>query len=135
MFGEKVRKTYIMPIWVIFILGFKFVNSDHPCYDYNGITEYEVEAVIKEWPVHLNLASVNRTHKCYVACIFYYYNLVGTSGKITLDEYFDSGIIDEYAFAPTLNRCRYEYREEKDFCEHTFGIFHCFRQERLHKNN
>jgi len=60
-----------------------------------------------------------------------YFDIIGTSGEVTLDKYFDSGVIDEFAFAPTLLRCRYEYREETDFCEHTFGIFNCFRQEKL----
>jgi len=95
------------------------------------VAEEEADGVFKDWPANLNLASVNRTHKCYVTCIFYLYNLISPSGDVTLEKYFNSGIIDEIAFAPTLNRCRDEYKNETDFCEHIFGMFNCFRQEIL----
>ncbi|XP_037716005.1 general odorant-binding protein 57d [Drosophila subpulchrella] len=117
----------------LLFLVFHFVYSEYidPCPHHNGFSEEEAEAVLKDWPGNLNLAKVNRSHKCYVTCILMYFDIVGTSGEVTLDKYFDSGVIDEFAFAPTLLRCRYEYREETDFCEHTFGIFNCFRQEKL----
>nr|BAG11610.1 odorant-binding protein 57d1 [Drosophila takahashii] len=106
-----------------------------PCTHHNGIPEEEAEAVFNDWPANLNLATVSRTHKCYVSCILLYYDLIGTSGEVTLDKYFDSKIIDEFAFSPIMRRCLYEYRKETDLCEHTFGVFNCFRQERLLSSN
>ncbi|XP_017003130.1 general odorant-binding protein 57d [Drosophila takahashii] len=123
--------SQIIGLLFVFVFQFSCIEYFDPCTHHNGIPEKEVEALFKDWPNNLNLASVNRTHKCYVTCILLYYQLVGTSGEIMLDKYFDSGVIDEYAFAPIMGRCLYEYREETDFCEHTFGLFNCFRQERL----
>ncbi|XP_016989447.1 general odorant-binding protein 57d [Drosophila rhopaloa] len=118
-------------IFVLFLLRCQFVNGEipftDPCTDHNGITDEQANNAFKDWPEHLNLASVNKTHKCYVTCILIYYNIVDNYGKISLDKYFDNGSIDEYAFAPTLLRCRYEYRKETDLCEQIFGIFNCFK--------
>ncbi|KAH8258011.1 hypothetical protein KR038_004029, partial [Drosophila bunnanda] len=102
-----------------------------PCGDKYGISEEEANAVMEDWPRNLQVASVNRTHKCYVACILWYFGIIDTSGNVFLDEYFDLGVIDEYAVAPTLNRCVYQYRNETDFCERTFGLFYCIRLEKL----
>ncbi|KAH8253377.1 hypothetical protein KR032_005156, partial [Drosophila birchii] len=102
-----------------------------PCEDKYAITEDEANAVMENWPRNLQVASVNRTHKCYVTCILRYFDIVDPFANIQLDKYFDLGIIDEYAFAPTLNRCVYQYRSETDLCERTFGMFHCLRLEKL----
>ncbi|XP_017123096.1 general odorant-binding protein 57d [Drosophila elegans] len=120
-------------VWIIFLLHTVIANSEFmdPCTDHNGIKDEEANRALGDWPKDLNLASVNRTHKCYVTCILIYYNLADNYGEVTLDKYFDNGIIDEFAFAPTLNRCCYEYSAETDLCEKIFGVFNCFRQERL----
>ncbi|KAH8290850.1 hypothetical protein KR054_006424, partial [Drosophila jambulina] len=99
--------------------------------NWNGIKDEEANAVMEDWPRNLQLASVNKTHKCYVSCILWYFDIIDSNGNVRLDEYFDLGIIDEYAFAPTLNRCVYQYRNETDLCERTFGVFHCFRLAKL----
>nr|BAG11608.1 odorant-binding protein 57d [Drosophila erecta] len=118
---------------VAFTLRYQLSNSEFydPCPHTNGIDEDEAEAVFRDWPAYLSLSSVNRTHKCYVICIFQYYNIVSTSGEITLEKYYDSGVIDEFAVAPKINRCRYEFRKEEDFCERMFAVFNCLRQELL----
>ncbi|KAH8274580.1 hypothetical protein KR018_001353, partial [Drosophila ironensis] len=103
-----------------------------PCVELNGITEAEANAVMENWPDDLNLAIVNRTHKCYVSCILVYFGILDTSAELTLDKYFDTGVIDEYAVAPALNQCRFEYKDEKDLCERTFGIFNCLRIHKLY---
>ncbi|XP_016957029.2 general odorant-binding protein 57d [Drosophila biarmipes] len=127
------KMTVVFRAIGILLLGFQFSRSEFfdPCPHHNGFTEEQADALFKDWPANLNLASVNRSHKCYVTCILVYYDLVGFSGELSLDKYFDSGVIDEFAFAPTMRRCRDEYKKETDICEHTFGIFNCFRQEKL----
>ncbi|KAH8373766.1 hypothetical protein KR200_002287, partial [Drosophila serrata] len=105
-----------------------------PCEDKNGINPEEANAVMEDWPRNLQVASVNKTHKCYVSCILWYYGFIDSLGNVRLDKYFDLGIIDEYAFAPTLNYCNYQYRNETDLCERTFGVFHCFRLEAQFKS-
>nr|BAG11615.1 odorant-binding protein 57d2 [Drosophila biarmipes] len=126
-------KNHLILVWLLLVFGHQFGNSEfiHPCNHHNGITEEVAHEVLKVWPGNLNLASVNRTHKCYVTCIFLYYSIVSSSGDITLDKYYNSGVINEYAFTPTLRRCIYEKRLETDYCEHTFGMFNCFRQGKL----
>ncbi|KAI8038528.1 hypothetical protein M5D96_008428, partial [Drosophila gunungcola] len=100
-------------IWIFILLRCQFGYSqffNDPCTNHNGITDDEIDCVLEDWPRNLNLASVNRTHKCYVSCILMYVNLVDNYGQIKLDQYFKSGVIDEYAFAPTLHRCHSEFR-------------------------
>nr|BAG11642.1 odorant-binding protein 57d [Drosophila lini] len=120
-------------LWLLFLLGvtkpaFGFFD---PCGDRNGIKVEEANAVLENWPRNLQVDRVNRTHKCYVSCILWYFGIIDSFGNVSLDEYFDLGIIDEYAFAPTLYRCIYQYRDESDLCERTFGLFHCLRLEKL----
>ncbi|XP_052840426.1 general odorant-binding protein 57d [Drosophila gunungcola] len=120
-------------VCIIFLLQTELANSEYtdPCTDHNGITVEEANRALADWPMDLDLASVNKTHKCYVTCILIYFNLADDYGGVTLDKYFNYGIIDEFAFAPTLSRCCYEYSAETDLCEKIFGVFNCFRQERL----
>nr|BAG11634.1 odorant-binding protein 57d [Drosophila jambulina] len=119
--------------WLLFLFGLlkPGLGFFDPCGDRYEIKEEEANAVMENWPRNLQLASVNRTHKCYVSCILWYFGIIDSHGSVSLDEYFDLGIIDEYAFAPTLNRCVYQYRNETDLCERTFGLFHCLRLEKL----
>nr|BAG11638.1 odorant-binding protein 57d [Drosophila barbarae] len=117
-------------LWLLFLFKLAFGFFD-PCEDKYGIKEEEANAVMENWPRNLQVASVNRTHKCYVSCILWYFGIIDSFANIRLDKYFDLGIIDEYAFAPTLNRCVYQYRNESDLCERTFGMFHCLRLEKL----
>jgi len=155
MLGKNVTKTSL--VWLLLLLGLQIVsiqfivyfeslnfilpfwqsNSEfiHPCTQHNGISEELAYEVLKDWPGNLNLASVNRTHKCFVTCILLYYNIVTTSGDLSLDKYYNAGDIDPRAIAPTIRRCFYEYRQETDYCEHTFGLFNCFRQEQLIKTH
>ncbi|EDW91386.2 general odorant-binding protein 57d [Drosophila yakuba] len=118
---------------ITFMLRYQFSNSEFydPCTHANGIDEDEAEAAVGDWPQNLNLTSVNRSHKCYVICILQYYNIVSTSGEITLGKYYDTGVIDEFAVAPKINLCRYKFRKEKDFCERMFAVFNCLRQDLL----
>ncbi|XP_043641513.1 general odorant-binding protein 57d [Drosophila teissieri] len=119
---------------ITLMLRYQFSNSEFydPCTTHSkGIDEDEAEAAVGDWPGNLNLASVNSTHKCYVICILQYYNIVSTSGEITLRKYYDSGVIDEFAVAPKINRCRYEFRKVKDYCDRMFAVFHCLRKEIL----
>nr|BAG11620.1 odorant-binding protein 57d1 [Drosophila ficusphila] len=123
------EKLFPRILWLVFLLGLNFAFSDYmECLNYGTLEEEKANEVFKDWPVNLDLATVNRTHKCYVACIFYYYGIVGSAGELRLDKYFDNGSINELAVAPNLRRCGHEFRNEKDFCEHVFGMFDCFRQ-------
>ncbi|KAH8319964.1 hypothetical protein KR074_010037, partial [Drosophila pseudoananassae] len=107
---------------------------DDPCENHLGFTDNEANEVMENWPANLLVSSVNRTHKCRVACILFYYMLLNYDGEIHLDKYLDAGIIDEYEISSTLVRCQYEYRNEKDVCEYGFGIFYCYRMELLLKS-
>nr|BAG11611.1 odorant-binding protein 57d2 [Drosophila takahashii] len=135
MLGENYTKPRLL--WLLFLFGFQFGNSKsyHPCHFDDRVVQYiadeEANKDLKDWPLNLNLASVNKTHKCYVTCIFILKNLVSTSGEVTLDKYFDSGIIDKISFTPTLTRCRDEFSKETDLCDHVFGMLNCFRQDLL----
>nr|BAG11621.1 odorant-binding protein 57d2 [Drosophila ficusphila] len=127
------KKLLVQITWLLILLGCRFAYSDpsEACRNHNGIKIEDANTVLDDWPANLNLAKVNRTHKCYVACIFYYFNIISYSGELTLDKYFDNGNINELQVAPTIRRCEYQFEDEKDFCEHTFGMFDCFRQEML----
>nr|BAG11622.1 odorant-binding protein 57d3 [Drosophila ficusphila] len=119
--------------WLLILLGCHFAYSDsvEACRNFIGLKVEDANIVLSHWPANLNLAKVNRTHKCYVACIFFSFSLLSSSGQLTLDKYFDNGNINELQVAPTIRRCEYQFENEKDFCEHTFGMFDCFRQEML----
>ncbi|KMY95279.1 general odorant-binding protein 57d [Drosophila simulans] len=118
---------------IIFILEiqFRISESNDPCPHNEGIDENIAEGILSDWPANVNLTSVKRSHKCYVTCILQYYNIVSSSGEIFLDKYYDTGVIDEFAVAPKINRCRYEFRMETDYCSRIFAIFNCLRQELL----
>nr|BAG11612.1 odorant-binding protein 57d3 [Drosophila takahashii] len=130
---RRKNHTKTRLIWLLVLFRFQFGYSEfiHPCTNYNAIREEEANGVLTDWPGNLNLAIVNKTHKCYVSCILYYYGVVATSGDVTLDKYYESGIIDQYAFVDTLRLCINECREYSDFCDHTFCMFNCFRHEIL----
>ncbi|KAH8401364.1 hypothetical protein KR009_004950, partial [Drosophila setifemur] len=101
------------------------------CTKWNGFKVEEANAVLEVWPANLDVSKVNRTHKCYVRCLLVYFGTLSFSGEVLLDKYFDAGILDEFAVGPIVQRCRYQYKDEPDHCEHAFGIFNCFRNEHL----
>nr|BAG11603.1 odorant-binding protein 57d [Drosophila merina] len=112
----------------IILAQFKYQD---PCENHLGFTAEEANAIMENWPANLAVSKVNRTHKCLVACLVSYFMLLDNSGEIHLDKYFDAGIIDEFEVAGTLVRCFEEYKNEKDICDYAFGMFNCYRMEKI----
>nr|BAG11605.1 odorant-binding protein 57d2 [Drosophila varians] len=104
---------------------------EDPCENHLGFTEEEANEVMENWPANLSVSRVNRTHKCRVACIIFYYGLANTNGDIHLYKYYHAGIIDQAQVSSTLVKCHAKYIHEKDVCEYAFGIFYCYRLDHL----
>ncbi|KAH8365260.1 hypothetical protein KR084_006804, partial [Drosophila pseudotakahashii] len=99
----------------------------NPCIQQTELTEAEAHQVLEKWPDY----PIDRTYKCFLTCVLLDLELISESGKVQINKYLKSGVVDWQWVAIELVTCRIEFDDEKDLCEYSFGMFNCFRKVKL----